>query len=159
MFLLNFTKIFAGDTAPKKILAFCFIHAPFYLLCVIALAFVIALFKLPPEESLQALNVSFPVVGILAGISFTWAQCLPEGNKKEKALLASKQFFHSLIMLLLAILTKYLSLEQIPGITVPRPVLMIIEILVYYSVCTALAFFYAGLFTTSRNLWRKDTEQ
>jgi hypothetical protein len=53
--------------------AFCFYRVPFYLLSV--LGFVVCIFRLPDEETLQMLNVSFPVVGILAGISLQKWPC------------------------------------------------------------------------------------
>jgi hypothetical protein len=96
------------------------------------------------------------VVGILAGISFSWAQCLPEGAGKAKALLASKRFFHSLVLLCLGIICKYISFANIPGMAVPRPVLFIMGILVYYAIGVALAFFFAGLHAISRYLWSDD---
>jgi hypothetical protein len=96
------------------------------------------------------------VVGILAGISFSWVQCLPEGVHKVKALLASKLFFHSLILLCLAIMAKYISFANIPGMVVPRPVIVIMEILGYYAIGSALAFFYARLYTTGRYLWARE---
>jgi hypothetical protein len=139
--------------------AICFYKAPFFILYLLTLAFVIAIFKLPDEESLHLLNISFPVVGILAGISFSWAQCLPAGVHKVKALLASKLFFHSLILLCLAIMAKYISFANIPGMAIPRPVIVIMEILGYYAIGSALLFFYAGLHATGRNLWSNNTDQ
>jgi hypothetical protein len=131
-----------------------FFKAPFYLLYAFTFCFVICVFRLPGGESLNLLNFSFPVVGILAGIAFSWAQCLPEGAQKERALIASKRFFHSLVLLCLGIICKYISFANIPGMAVPRPVLFIMGILVYYAIGVALAFFYAGLHATSKNLWR-----
>jgi hypothetical protein len=132
---------------------FLFFKAPFYLLYALTFCFVLVVFILPCDESLNLLNISFPVVGILAGISFSWAQCLPEGGRKEKALRASKRFFHSLILLCLGIICKYITFADLPGMDLPRPALVVMEILVYYAILTALGFFYAGLHITGGNLW------
>jgi hypothetical protein len=137
----------------KRISSFIFLQAPFYLLYPLTLAFVIAVFKLPDEEAMQMLNISFPVVGILAGIAFSWAQCLKEDARKEKALLASKQFFHSLILLFLTILLKYISFVHVPGITIPYPAVIVFKILIFYSLGVTVAFFMAALHTTRKHLW------
>jgi hypothetical protein len=76
------------NTGKNKVIAnisvVLFLKAPFYLLYVFTLCFVLCVFRLPDEEALIMLNISFPVVGILAGIAFSWAQCLPEGACKAK---------------------------------------------------------------------------
>jgi hypothetical protein len=136
--------------------AILFRKAPFYLLYVLTGCFVLCVFRLPDKESLNMLNFSFPVVGILAGIAFSWTQCLPEGPHKSNALLASKRFFHSLVLLCLGIMGKYLSFAKIPGMDLPRPAIITMEILVYYAIGGALVFFYAGLHTTAGNLWGDD---
>jgi hypothetical protein len=135
---------------------FLFFKAPFYLLYALTFCFVIVVFILPCNESLNMLNISFPVVGILAGISFSWAQCLPEGPRKEKALRASKRFFHSLILLCLGIICKYITFADLPGMDLPLAAIVVMEILVYYAILTALGFFYAGLHAISRDLWGHD---
>jgi hypothetical protein len=133
-----------------------FFKAPFYLLYALTFCFVLCVFRLPGNESLNLLNISFPVVGILAGIAFSWAQCLPEGAQKERALLASKRFFHSLVLLCLGIICKYITFANIPGMAVPRAALVIMDIIVYYAIGVALVFFYAGLHAISRYLWSDD---
>ena len=92
----------------------------------------------------------------LAGIAFSWAQCLKEDARKEKALLASKQFFQSLILLFLTILLKYISFVHVPGIAIPNPVVIIFKILIFYSLGATAVFFFAGLYTTSKYLWREE---
>ena len=69
----------------RKLAALIFLQVPFYLLYVLTLVFVIAVFRMQDEEALQMLNISFPVVGALAAISFSWAQCRTGGFEKERA--------------------------------------------------------------------------
>ena len=140
----------------SNINAVLFFKAPFYLLYVLTGCFVLCVFRLPDKDTLNMLNYAFPVVGILAGIAFSWAQCLPEGPHKTKALAASKRFFHALILLCLGIMVKYLSFAAIPGIDLPQPALVAMEILVYYAVGAALVFFYTGLHATAGNLWAQE---
>jgi hypothetical protein len=63
----------------RKLAIVIFFRVPFYLLYVLTLVFVIAVFRMQAEEALRMLNISFPVVGALAAISFSWAQCRTGG--------------------------------------------------------------------------------
>jgi hypothetical protein len=135
---------------------FVFCKAPFYLLYVLVPAFLVAVLAMPAAESLKMLNVAFAAVGFMAGIGFSWAQSVPEGAAKDKVMLASKRFLHCLMLLFLAILLKFVAMVGIPGVGVPRVMAVVIVVLVWYAVGTALVFFYSGLHMTSRLLWHDE---
>jgi hypothetical protein len=137
----------------RKCFAFSLLRGPYYLLYVLTLGFMVCIFLLPDEETLKMLNIAFPVVAIVAGISFSWAQCLHNGVFKQKVLHASKRFFHSLILLFLTILLKYISFVPIPAVYRPKPLLVILDGLNFCTAGAALLFFYGGIHVISNYLW------
>jgi len=141
----------------------CFVasvlRGPYYLLYVLTLGFMVCIFLLPDGETLKMLNVAFPVVAIVAGISFSWAQCLQKGVFKQKVLHASKRFFHSLILLFLTILVKYISFVPTPAMFRPKPLLVILDGLVFCTAGAALLLSQGGIRVISKFLWIDEGEE
>jgi hypothetical protein len=130
-------------------------EAPLFFLYFLAVSYVYVIFKEPANKSLQSLNYAFVFIAALSGLCFAWSSCLKDDNKgKDQITYAGERFFHSSILLLLASLTKYLGLKYSVDFVLIKLIQLFYKIIIYYSLFMALLYFYAGLHTVSKFLWK-----
>ena len=143
----------------RKFILFTLLRGPYYLLYVLTTAFMVCIFLLPGRETLTMLNIAFPVVAIVTGISFSWTQCLPGGAVKRMAYHAARRFFHSLILIFLSILLKYVSIAPIPDTLRPKALLVVLDGLGFCTAGAALLFFFGGMHVVACRLLVDEREE
>lgn len=126
------------------------------ILCIYLLAILYGFkaFVAPKNEAITLLNYSFGVIAALSGLCFTWASGLTSNSVKDKIQFAGERFFHSAVLLLVAILIRFLT--DYPASIDHHNLLkgLFYKIIVFFSMTMAVTYFYTRLYITSKYLWR-----
>jgi hypothetical protein len=139
----------------KFILTEFFWSFPIYCLYLLVLGYAIKMLNAPKEDALKFLNYSFAFVVALSGLCFAWSACLnAEDKKKDKVTYSGERFFHSSILLLVATLLKFLVVNTTIRFTLFGIIALFYHLTIVFSITMAVGFFYQGLYTTSKYLWR-----
>jgi len=129
-------------------------NLPIYFLYILSIGYSLNILRIQNEDALKLLNYSFAAIAILSGLCFAWSACLGnEDIKKDRITYSGERFLHSSILILIAILLKYLGVKYNETFFLGKWIIFLYKIMIIYSIFMALLFFHAGLHTISKYLW------